>query len=228
MGNLLTSVWIDWDARHPNTLVLYGDKVLVGSDRHTRAPADFNGISQTLTGRKMTLLPARASSVVQAGYRRYAGGAQANASRNQNSRRRTGLSFGRFVRSLPGVLLLAFVVVGSSLLGIQRLFAWMRPAVQTSRQYSVEFASFEGRYKCQDKSGTHMLTVNSEEHRLYANSDREHIELLPTAKNEFRVNQDLEGFTGTLTFSRNAKGKVVSLTRNTDDGQKVVCQRVGP
>ncbi|HBB89509.1 MAG TPA: hypothetical protein DC047_18040 [Blastocatellia bacterium] len=224
MGSLLTSVWIQWQAKHPNTQVLYGDKLLIGSDRHTRTPADLNGISQTLTGQKMTLLPARATSVVRAEYRSHPGRLHSNASKNQHSRGRTGLSFVSLVRSSPVLLFLTLVIVGSSLIGIQRLLAWIRPAVQTSRQSSLELAPFEGKYKCYRKSETYVLTIGREGDRLYAGSVKGRIELLPVHGNEFRGAQDLGGSRGTFAFNRNAKGKVVSLTINGGAGQKSVCQ----
>ncbi|MEA2205545.1 MAG: hypothetical protein QOE77_2321 [Blastocatellia bacterium] len=226
MGNLLTSIWTDWHAKHPNTRVLYGDQLLISSDRHTRAQADFDGISQTLTSREMTLLPVRATSVSQTGYRGDAGRVRSNASRTQYSRRRGRPSFLRLVRSLPGLLILALVVVGSSLIGFQRLVGWIRPpAVQTSQQGSADFAAFEGKYKCQSKGESYNLTINRDGDRLHASSVKGHIALIPVSKNEFRGGSNVGGF-NSFSFSRNVLGKVVSLTSSGNDGQKILCQRI--
>lgn len=225
MGNLLTSIWVDWQAKHSRNVDLYGDKLLISSDRN-RAPADFNGISQALTGQEMTLLPVRATSLARIGYNRDGGHLPSYAPRYQHSRRRNRISFVRLARSLPGLLLLTFVVIGSSLIGIQRLLAWIRPAVQTSRPGSTEFAAFEGKYKCQRKSESYLLTITRESDRLYASSVKGRIELLPVSKNEFRSSEGLGGLGSGFAFRRSAKGKVVSLTSSGDDGQQVVCQRI--
>lgn len=230
IGNLLTSVWTDWQARHPNTLLLYDDALLIDSDRHTNAPTDFNAISRALTGQEMSLLPARASSVAYAdrrgiGFRRNAR-LLSNASTDYYARRRGGHSLTKLVKSLPALLFLLLVLVGGSLIGIQRLLAWIRPAVQTSRPGSAEFAAFEGRYKCQRKSESYVLTITRESDRLYASSAKGRVELLPLSENEFRGSSDLRGFGNGFAFRRSAKGKVVSLTSSGDDGQPVVCQRV--
>jgi len=229
MGNLLTSIWIDWQAKHPNTLVLYGDKLLIGSDRHTRAPADFNGISQTLSSKEMTLLPARATSVVQArrertGYRRD-DPFSSNAPVNHYSRPYSRLSLVRLVRSLPGLLFLTFVAIGSFLIGFQRLVDWIQPAVQTSRKSSAEFGAFEGKYRCQRKSESYILTIKREGERLYASSGKERSELIRVSKNEFRGNSGSGMFKGTFVFSRNATGMIVSVTSSGNDGLSVVCPR---
>lgn len=222
IGNLLTSVWIDWQAKHPNTLLLYEDKLLIGSDRHTLAPADFNSISQTLTGQEMTLLPARASSVAHSrrgsGYRRDA----ANAPTNANSRRPTKYSFTRLVRSLPALLILLLVIAGGSLIGIQRLLAWIRPAAPSAGQSSDEIAALEGKYRCQRKSESYVLTVNRDGDRLYVSSATDRIELVAMSRNQFVADKSNGSLKGTFTFSRNAKGKVLSLMR--DDGK--ACPRV--
>lgn len=225
MGNLVTSIWIDWQAKHSKSVDLYGDKLLISSDWN-RAPADFNGISQALTSQEMTLLPVRATSVARTGYNRDAGNLPSYAPRSQHSRHRNRLSFVRLARSLPGLLLLTLVVIGSALIGIQRLLAWIRPAVQTSRPGSAEFTAFEGKYKCQRKSETYVLTITRESDRLYASSVEGRIELLPVSKNEFRGSQDLGGFGSGFAFRRGAKGKVVSLTSSVGDGQQVVCLRL--
>jgi hypothetical protein len=225
MGNLLTSIWIDWQAKHSRNVDLYGDKLLISSDWN-RAPADFNGISRALTSQEMTLLPVRPTRVARTGYNRDAGYLPSDAPGYQHSQRRNRNSFVRLARSLPGLLLLTLVVIGSSLIGIQRLLAWIRPAVQTSRPGSAEFAAFEGKYKCQRRSESYVLTISREGDRLYAGSFKGSIELLPVSKNEFRGNQDPGGFRGTFAFRRNAKGKVVSLTSSGDDGQQVACQRI--
>lgn len=229
MGNLLTSVWIQWQAKHPNTLVLYGDKLLINSDRHTQAPADFNGISQTLTGQEMTMLPARATSVVQArreraGYHRY-DPFPSNAPADHYSRRHSRLSFARLARSLPGLMFLTFVAIGSFLIGFQRLIAWIQPAAQTSRKNSADFGAFEGKYRCQRKSEPYILTIKREGDRLYASSGKERSELIPVSKNEFRGNSGSGMFKGTFVFSRNATGMIVSVTSSGSDGLSVVCQR---
>src|SRR5258708_10024230 len=113
---------------------------------------------------------------------------------------------------------MTLVVIGSSLIGIQRLLGWIRPAVQTLRQSSTEFASFEGKYKCQRKSESYILTITRENDQLYASSVKGRIELLPVSKNEFGSNQDLDGFRGPVTVSRNPKGKAVSLMNIGDAG----------
>jgi hypothetical protein len=228
IGNLLTSVWTDWQARHPNTLLLYDDELLIDSDRHTNAPTDFNAISRALTGQEMSLLPARASSVAYAdrrgiGYRRNVGSLP-NSSTDHYSQRRRRDSLTRFVKSLPALLFLLLVLVGGSLIGIQRLLAWIRPVVETPRPASAEFAAFEGKYKCQRKSESYVLTISRESDRLYASSAKGRVELLPVSKNEFRGSQELGGSRSTFAFNRNAKGKVMSLTINGNAGQKSVCQ----
>lgn len=229
IGNLFTSVWIDWQAKHPNTLPLYDDKLLIGSDRHPEAPADFDGISQTLTGQEMTLLPARASSITHSrrgsGYRGQSRPLSSNALTNAQPRRHTGFSFARLARSLPALLILLLIIAGGSLIGIQRLLAWIRPPVQTAGKGSVELAPFEGKYRCQRKSESYVLTLNREGDRLYASSVNGRIELVPVSQNQFQVRSDAT-IKSTFTFIRNAKGKVVSLTSVGDDGQKVVCPRL--
>ena len=230
IGNLLTSVWTDWQARHPQTLLLYDDELIIDSDRHTNAPTDFNAISRALTGQEMSLLPARASSIAYAdrrglGYRRNAGSLP-NSSTDHYARRRGRDSLTRFVKSLPALLFLLLVLVGGSLIGIQRLLAWIRPAFETSRPASAEFAAFEGRYKCQRRSENYVLTITSESDRLYASSVKGRIELLPVSKNEFRGSQDLGGFGGGFVFRRGAKGQVVGVTSSGDDGQQMICHRI--
>ncbi len=225
MGNLITSIWIDWQAKHSKNVDLYGDKLLISSDWN-RASADFNGISKALTSQEMTLLPVRATSVAHAGYKRDAGYLPSYAPRYQPSRRRNRISFVRLARSLPGLLLLTFVVIGTSLIGIQRLLAWIRPVVQTSQPGSAEFTAFEGKYKCQRRSESYVLTITRESDRLYASFAKGRVELLPVSKNEFRGSQGLGGFGSGFSFRRDAKGKAVSLTSSGDDGQQVVCRRI--
>lgn len=228
IGNLLTSVWTDWQARHPHTLLLHDDELLIDSDRHTSAPTDFNAISRALTGQEMSLLPARASSVAFAdrrgGYRRNAGSLP-NSAADHYTRSRGGHSFTRLVKSLPALLFLLLVLVGGSLIGIQRLLAWIRPAVQITEKSAIDLAPFEGKYRCQRKSESYVLTINRDGDRLDASSVTGRTELIPISKNEFRDNQDVRDGKGRFVFSRNAKGKVISVTSTGDDGQKVVCQR---
>ena len=228
-GNLLTSLWTDWRAKYPNTELLHNDKLFISSDRPNVALVDFNSVSRVLCGEEMTVQPARASHVVHSP-RQTIGSRTVDPSRpfvterNSYARRRNGISLWKFVRSVPAFLALVLVVGLGSAITMKRLSDWTRgPALQ--QRTPLNFAAFPGRYKCQRKSERYTITVTSGSDRLYASSDRGSVELLPVGENEFRAPVGIQELRGKFIFSRNSKGRIVSLTHIPEGGPRLLCSR---